>query len=566
MPHWATGMQSLVNGWVKVNIRHGGFPQGNGEGHHKRESDVQVVIDSTRAPDGDVLRNDVPKTKDRDVVSHNTTSTEPTTVDPETLAIRKFHSKHGRRRLHRTISHSDLLREMAEDAKKLSDSGRSRLRDSIKHESDGLDHSRRPVAGLFGSQVPDEKPKQSRQQCPVTTGKYLNEAMFVQQLERTKAHQRSLSSGGGSESDHSSYKRTARPPDSSAPLHEQYHRHRAVGIMDVHGTGYDPEAAERFQVSNARSETVGRKPLVSHTGVAHDAIAYCGLKGDLKTTCPGCSEMERRLLSAYEDIRYLHDVALRSEFNRDFPKPKTNILSASHHELTTLADASKRLTEVTARHRRQIEQMTRETSRKLHDMHFKHSKISMFCKELNDESSIRKQEAVKLEAEVCELKKERDSLATEVQRLRSEVSLLELEKQEHRLLRETLTHYENGVLGRADEAILERDKMIADLSVRLERTIETLQIEREQQRQRRKIIFPVEKSMHPPEILSSKNMATLEEELRIAKEAAKSSQKLLEATIKEATQRDDALKARCEDLERRLKKEEPPENVTRGNG
>jgi hypothetical protein len=61
-------------------------------------------------------------------------------------------------------------------------------------------------------------------------------------------------------------------------------------------------------------------------------------------------------------------------------------------------------------------------------------------------------------------------------------------------------------------------------------------------------------------------MATLEEELRIAKEAAKSSQNLLEATIKEATQRDDALKARCEDLERRLKKEEPPENMPRGNG
>jgi hypothetical protein len=190
----------------------------------------------------------------------------------------------------------------------------------------------------------------------------------------------------------------------------------------------------------------------------------------------------------------------------------------------------------------------------------------MFCKELNEESSIRKQEAIKLEAEVCELKKERDSLATEVQRLRSEVSLLELEKQEHRLLRETLIHYENGVLGRADEAILQRDNMIADLSVRLERTIETLQIEREHQRQRRQIIFPVAKSTHPSEILSSKNMATLEEELRIAKEAAKSSQNLLEATIKEATQRDDALKARCEDLERRLKKEEPPENMPRGNG
>lgn len=173
----------------------------------------------------------------------------------------------------------------------------------------------------------------------------------------------------------------------------------------------------------------------------------------------------------------------------------------------------------------------------------------MICKELNEESSIRKQEAVKLEAEVCELKMERDSLATEVQRLRAEVSLYELEKQEHRLLRETMTQYENGAL-----------EMIADLSVRLERTIETLQIEREQQRQRRQIIFPVAKRTHPPEIPSSKNMTTLEEELRIAKEAAKSSQNLLEAAIKDAGQREDVLKARCEDLERRLTKEESAEN------
>jgi hypothetical protein len=130
MPHWATGVQSLVNGWVKVNIKHGGFPQGNGEGHHKRESDVQITVDRPRTPDGGVL-NDVPKTKDRDHFSHNTTSTEPTTVDPETLAIRKFHSKHTRRRLQKSISHSDLLREMAEDAKTSPDSGRSRSRDSV---------------------------------------------------------------------------------------------------------------------------------------------------------------------------------------------------------------------------------------------------------------------------------------------------------------------------------------------------------------------------------------------------------------------------------------------------
>jgi type III secretory pathway component EscV len=181
----------------------------------------------------------------------------------------------------------------------------------------------------------------------------------------------------------------------------------------------------------------------------------------------------------------------------------------------------------------------------------------MICKELNEESSIRKQEAVTLEADVCEFKKERDSLATQVQQLRAEVSLHKQEKQEHRLLRETLTQYENGSLDRADEGIRARDELIADLSVRLERTMETLEMERELQRQRRQIIFPVAKST--PEIPFSKNVAALEEELRIAKEAATFSQNLLEASKKEAAQREATLIAHCEELARRLKKDEPPE-------
>jgi hypothetical protein len=189
-------------------------------------------------------------------------------------------------------------------------------------------------------------------------------------------------------------------------------------------------------------------------------------------------------------------------------------------------------------------------------MHFKHSKISMICKELNEESSTRKQEAVTLEADVRELKIERDSLATQVQQLRAEVSLHEQERQEHRLLREKITQYENGALDHADEAIRERDELIVELSMRLERTMETLEMEREQQRQRRQIIFPVAKTT--PEIPSSKCVAALEEELRIAKEAQTSSQNVLEASKKEAAKREATLIARCEELARRLKKENPP--------
>lgn len=187
----------------------------------------------------------------------------------------------------------------------------------------------------------------------------------------------------------------------------------------------------------------------------------------------------------------------------------------------------------------------------------------MICKTLNDESSIRKQEALALEEEVRDLKTERDNLATEAQRLRTEVSLHKQEQQEHGLLRERMTAYENNSLERADKAIRERDQMIGDLSTKLERTLETLEIEREQQRQRRQIIFPGTKSMQQPSSLeepSSTDVAALQEEVRKAKEAAKASEALLEATRKEAAKREIALTVRCDNLESRLKNQAPEED------
>lgn len=172
--------------------------------------------------------------------------------------------------------------------------------------------------------------------------------------------------------------------------------------------------------------------------------------------------------------------------------------------------------------------------------------MSMICKTLNDESSIRRQEALALEEEVRELTLERDKLATDVQRLRTESSIHEQEEQELELLRERMTSYEKHSLERAEGAIRERDEMIGNLSSKLERTLETLQIEREQQRQRRQIIFPGTKSV---EESSSVDVAALQEELRKAKEAAKASEALLEATRTESAKREIALTV----LESRLK-------------
>lgn len=183
--------------------------------------------------------------------------------------------------------------------------------------------------------------------------------------------------------------------------------------------------------------------------------------------------------------------------------------------------------------------------------------MSMICKTLNDESSIRRQEALALEEKVCGLKEERDKLVTEVHRLRTEASLHKQEQQEHALLRERMIEYESHSLERAENAIGERDEVIGDLTLKLERALEALSIERERQRQRRQIIFPATKSLQhdnsSEQSPSSTDVAALKEELRKAKEAAKASEEMLEATKNEAAKREIALEVRCENLESRLK-------------
>lgn len=376
MPNLLNG---LVNGWVKVNSKHVIFPREDGH-HHRRErrdSNASSLDDSSSR----VL--DRSRGKSNRKYSHQTVTTVSTSqstanMDPEALAIKKFNSKRqNKRRLQRTISHSDLLREMANggESKTTKSSDRTSTRDASNSRTASYDsnktgnrtndESMRLVAGFFGSDVADEKRRNDgessaarhpattssnrSQNGPVTTGKYLNEAMFVQQLERSKAGRRSNASSMAGSSSASASERSPvleynkRPfvDAASAPHHEQEYRSRG----ESRGTHYDSSVL-------AKNDAAERKNRHSHS-----AAAAHGDTNHAHSQCSGCNEKESQLLAAYDDIRYLRDVSLRKEYSHAPSKRKSGI----KHELTTLADASKRLTEVTDRHRRQIEQMTRET-------------------------------------------------------------------------------------------------------------------------------------------------------------------------------------------------------------
>jgi len=197
------------------------------------------------------------------------------------------------------------------------------------------------------------------------------------------------------------------------------------------------------------------------------------------------------------------------------------------------------------------------------DTHLKLTKFAMLCKELNEESAKRKQEYLFAQEELDQIKGQYSAVNMEVELLRAKVALHEKEAEENKEIRETLITNDNDVMDRAEKAIQKRDSVISELSGKLQIAMDTLELERHQQRQRRQIIFPVSKQYHmqvpnqipekPSDQESSSLVKSLNEELLQAKAVAKTAKDSLIESNQRALKREDELQKRCEELTEELK-------------
>ena len=181
------------------------------------------------------------------------------------------------------------------------------------------------------------------------------------------------------------------------------------------------------------------------------------------------------------------------------------------------------------------------------------STFATIAKELNEQSSLRNLEVIKLDQELLKVKAERDSLVVEVEHLRAAVAHHNVERQEHQMLKEIVVKYESEGLERAKNIIAQRDGIIRDLTCRLEKAMELMNLERRKQSQRRQIIFPARAA--PVVYASSSGQAELvpaSEELAQAKEHARSVEVKLENALGEASRSEAAFRARIAALEARL--------------
>lgn len=420
------GMQGWVNGWVKVNAKHVVFPR---DGHASSEpgsvTEQQRPL-SRRKSD----RND---RRGGDTATTASSSLRQPREDHELGAIRRLNSRKNRRRLQRTISHTDLLREMALSKEKRPDeqeAGRRRqegleakttgsnVSGSSKHHSSHstsvtVQHANQHVEDDVSSHATssgffDTASEAKRLPHPSTTGKYLNETAFVQQYEQSrhteaKSNHR-LTSGSGTST---SRERKLYPTSREAAPRKHLNHPRSHGrrTPDVSRDGSDPSRSpaaslRRGSSSVSKDESSSESGKVelrrAHLNGAPAARAtmngaddsHHGKPGFLfqppwvgptarsnvaeSKPCSYCEEAEGRLLAVQADLEYLRSVSLRNEYicnvceNASLSKRKKKYsrgASASNSESIALNEASQRLVEVTARHKRQIESMMRERVR-----------------------------------------------------------------------------------------------------------------------------------------------------------------------------------------------------------
>lgn len=189
-------------------------------------------------------------------------------------------------------------------------------------------------------------------------------------------------------------------------------------------------------------------------------------------------------------------------------------------------------------------------------MQLKLEKFAHLCDNMNNESAVRGEDYKALQNELENVRTERDQLIGEVDEVRAAAIVHEKEREDHRRVQDRMTMYENRGLQQLEHGIKKRDETIAQLSARLETSLDTLAKEREQQRQRRQIFFPKSSgnAQHDDSTTVGNNQADNSQQAEVERLRAEllEAQRKMETCQLEAKQRETALLFRCDVLEKQV--------------
>jgi hypothetical protein len=244
-------------------------------------------------------------------------------------AVRNVSNRKQRRRLIKTRSATDMIVEMANarneshcDSSELKPTSNSSSRNSVSTDTTASIKSDlsplRLVAGLFGTDVDHDDSMRSVEllQKP----QYLNEAAFTLQREQQKQSHESESAVAPGRSKEEAF--------GSAKGHDaQQHVGGLANLSFMQQPFFRRADAEVLHA--ARHES-----------------------------------LESQLVTALDDLEYMRGVALSNEVDRNGETKKTQeqptVLPLRKLPNSTLTEASKQLNEVISRHKKEVEQLTKE--------------------------------------------------------------------------------------------------------------------------------------------------------------------------------------------------------------
>lgn len=247
---------------------------------------------------------------------------------------------------------------------------------------------------------------------------------------------------------------------------------------------------------------------------------------DPSSNCDRCAQMESAMLSLQADIEYVRTMELQKEFVcrecEAAPPPPAqsassavsvgskgsrssrplrrssgiaretagSIASRFSRSAVLLRDASKRLAELSTRHKKESKHSHYERAYWQNDMHLKLEKFAMMCKNLNEEAAQRSNEVKELKSKLEKVTTERNGLVSQVESLKARVGIYEGESVAQSRLRENFDKGEEKALDSFNKAMKSRDETIKDLSNRLADALDEIERYRHSNSQRRQIIFP----------------------------------------------------------------------------
>jgi len=394
--------------------------------------------------------------------------------------------RRNRRRLQNTRSASDLIREIA--------------------SGDAVSRPSTTAVALHGGRF-DANATESGMCNRSTAGKFLNETAFVAQLQQRQQASRSRDAG--------SVASAADVPVAAAS---------SVGA-----------ATARSEPASSRSNRFINIKVGSPRSRHHEEVDQ--RREGSHAICDHCEMLQEELRAAQQDLDYMRNLATRKEQKGLSAVADASMEELGHHSRhkpagpLSLDDNSKQLTEVTRRHKKQVEQLTRERvsttgeyvfwqvisahviifsyfcslfvlffveqSRWQQETHLKLHKFANLSKDLNEEAAVRNENAISLQQELQEVKAERDEISEEVVRLRAQLLEYSKTEAEHEALRKRLVESEEERLRHVTEVAMSRDEVISELSSKLKAALDQLAIERARH-QRRQIIFPQSMTTSPP--------------------------------------------------------------------